>query len=271
MYGCGPTMGTCAVDPKGTFKTLAACSPTCSLYSCSLTTGKCAADAKGTQSQAACTAACTATPPTPAPTPCTKALDVLFLVDASSSIGGANFAQMRAGMAAIAGGLVVSRAGVHVAAYTFSSSGARHRGFGLLNHTDGTAAVQAALQQLPDTGGATYTGEAISWAMRNVFTYAGGARPSAQAQPIMIIVTDGKPDDGVKAPADAAKAAGLKVMCIGVGGTYDEHSLEQMASTPFKDYIYGLKSYDPSEIAAELVAIACGNTTAAAPAAAARR
>ena len=45
-------------------------------------------------------------------------------------------------------------------------------------------------------------------------------------------------------------------MCIGVGGTYDEHSLEQMASTPFKDYIYGLKSYDPSEIAAELVAIA---------------
>jgi uncharacterized protein YegL len=198
------------------------------------------------------------------------ALDVLFLVDASSSIGGANFAQMRAGMAVITGGLVVSPAGVHVAAYTFSSSGAPHHGFGLLDHTDGAAAVQAALQQLPDTGGATYTGEAISWAMRNVFTYAGGARPSAQAQPIMIIITDGKPDDGVKAPADAAKAAGLKVMCIGVGGTYDEHSLEQMASTPFKDYIYGLKSYDPSEIAAELVAIACGNTTVAAPAAAAR-
>lgn len=121
--------------------------------------------------------------------------------------------------------------------------------------------MQAALQQLPDTGGKTYTGAAISWVMHNVFTYAGGARPSTQAQPIMIIVTDGKPDDVVKAPADAAKAAGIKVMCIGVGGTYDEHSLEQMASTPFDDYIYGLQSYDPSKIVAELLAIACGNKT----------
>ena len=185
---------------------------------------------------------------------------MLFLVDSSGSIGKINYKKMGTGMAAIVGGLIVGPTQVHVAAYTFDSEFAQHHGFGLVKYTT-TAEVQSAIESLPYDAGSTFTGHAITWANSHVFSPSGGQRKDAQ--PVMVIITDGEPDDNVKAPANAAKAAGIKIFCIGVGNTYNLKSLQQMASTPFSDHIYGLKSYDPSEVAAEIIATACGNSTTA--------
>jgi len=189
---------------------------------------------------------------TPAPTPCKKPLDVLFLVDSSGSIGDTNYKIMGKAMGEIVDGLQVGPAEVHVAAWTFADGHGRdHDGFGFTKYLT-THSVAANIQSLRYFHGSTHTGDAISWTLMSQWPTA-----RSTVQHAMIILTDGKPQDSVAAPAAAARALGIKVFSVGVGGTYNMASLRSMASQPYSDYVYGLKNFDVAQIKAKLIDIAC--------------
>jgi collagen type VI alpha len=170
---------------------------------------------------------------------CKQPLDVLFLVDSSGSIGTTNFHAMRDGMAAIVdNGLNVAPKWVHVAAWTFSGKTNKHNGFGFTKYQN-NALVDSGLTSLPYDHGRTATGQALSWTLSTQWPTA-----RKNVSHAMIVITDGKPQDSVSAPAAKARAQGIKVFAIGVGGTYNLASLKSMASQPYSDYVYTMKNFD---------------------------
>lgn len=196
-------------------------------------------------------------PPPPPPGPCTKPLDVLFLVDSSASIGDHNYKKMGEGMATIVkDGLKISQKQVNVAAWTFSGPFDSHKGFDFTQYlTD--AGVEGAISSLHYDSGSTATGEAISWTLKQQWPKA-----RSNVKHAMIIVTDGKPQDDVRRPSEDARNQGIKMFAIGVGGTYNLQSLQEMASQPYKDYVYTLQDFELAKVTKELIKIACDNTTA---------
>merc|ERR1719163_1115504 len=94
---------------------------------------------------------------------------------------------------------------------------------------------------------------------------AGGRRKAAGVPAAMIIVTDGKPNGEVstlaKTAADAAKADGVKIFSIGVGGTYNLQNLKDMASTPHSNHVYELSTFDVSQFKEQLLTTICTEAT----------
>merc|ERR1711937_730810 len=120
--------------------------------------------------------------------------------------------------------------------------------------------VESAISNLRYTRGTTYTGDVIQWTLDNQWPKA---RPKVHHA--MVILTDGKPSDSVSGPSAMARAQGIKMFTIGVGGSYNTNSLKQMASQPYSDYVYGLKDFDLKKISQKLIDIACNRTNVEAP------
>ncbi|KAI1231308.1 hypothetical protein IHE44_0008249, partial [Lamprotornis superbus] len=69
------------------------------------------------------------------------------------------------------------------------------------------------------------------------------ARPSLQ---VAIVVTDGRPQDGVQDVSARARAAGIEIFAIGVGRV-DMGTLRQMASEPLDEHVDYVESYSAIE------------------------
>ena len=105
----------------------------------------------------------------------------------------------------------------------------------------------------------TATCAAIEWAMSTGFSAERGERPGAKN--VMIVMTDGKPTDNknhkLAQLSAAARASGIHIMSIGIGGTYDMKSLQVMATQPYADNVFGIKTYNPSTVASQVINSAC--------------
>jgi hypothetical protein len=204
---------------------------------------------------------------TPAPTPCNKAIDLFFLVDDSHSIGQENWPSVQQGMAAIVGNLQINPQNVQLAAETFDYKD-HFVGFDFLNYTD-TASAAKAINQLSgiSTTLGTYTCAAISEGHQQLMQ-GNGAR--ANAKKVMVVFTDGKPTGGPKKKKDACKGknalanvlkaardAGILMMSVGIGGTYDMNSLQTMATKPYSKNVFGIKGYNPGIVAQQIIDSAC--------------
>jgi uncharacterized protein YegL len=204
--------------------------------------------------------------PTPAPTPCTKSIDLLFLIDDSNSITSKHWPQVQQGVVSIIQGLDIADDKVRVSAATFDYEVARH-GFNFTAYHSTASAAAAVPTTLPwdKHKSNTDTCQAMQWAPTSGFSQARGAR--ADAKRVMVVMTDGKPTDctaGKKmnlAKLSAAARETIHIISIGIGGTYDTKSLQTMATQPYSDNVFGVKSYDPSTVAQEIIQSACLNTT----------
>lgn len=63
---------------------------------------------------------------------------------------------------------------------------------------------------------------------------------------VAIVVTDGRPQDGVQDVSARARAAGIEIFAIGVGRV-DMHTLRQIASEPLDDHVDYVESYSVIE------------------------
>lgn len=63
---------------------------------------------------------------------------------------------------------------------------------------------------------------------------------------VAIVVTDGRPQDGVQDVSARARAAGIEIFAIGVGRV-DMHTLRQMASQPLDEHVDYVESYSVIE------------------------
>ncbi|KAK9529079.1 hypothetical protein VZT92_013196 [Zoarces viviparus] len=159
-----------------------------------------------------------------------QAADIVFLVDGSSSIGRANFLQVKGFIAGI----------IKPYASSVSESGIR---FGVIQYSDtsrveftfstylvGTELVNA-VENLNYKGGNTRTGAGLKFVADNFFNPAS----SRDVAKITILITDGKSQDSVEEPAQKLRSQGVHVYAVGIKSA-DMNELAKIASQPVGDF-----------------------------------
>uniref|UniRef100_A0A5F9C4D6 Matrilin 1 n=1 Tax=Oryctolagus cuniculus TaxID=9986 RepID=A0A5F9C4D6_RABIT len=64
---------------------------------------------------------------------------------------------------------------------------------------------------------------------------------------VVIVVTDGRPQDSVRDVSERARASGVELFAIGVGGRVDKATLRQIASEPQDEHVDYVESYSVIE------------------------
>uniref|UniRef100_A0AAY3ZZ33 Cochlin n=1 Tax=Denticeps clupeoides TaxID=299321 RepID=A0AAY3ZZ33_9TELE len=167
---------------------------------------------------------------------CYNAVNLGFLIDGSSSVGEANFRTVLEFVASVARSFDVSDVGARVGAVQFTYD--QRLEFGLNDHTTKEQALQA-LRRIPYMSGGTATGDAITYAVRNLFQKR---RPGSAGRNFLVVVTDGQSYDDVRGPARAAHKEGITVFSVGVAwAPLDD--LRSMASEPKESHTFFTREF----------------------------
>ncbi|XP_047184536.1 collagen alpha-1(XII) chain isoform X3 [Scophthalmus maximus] len=164
--------------------------------------------------------------------------DVVFLVDGSWSVGRPNFKYIRNFLSAAAGAFQIGEDRSRVAVVQYS--GDARTEFNLNRHLTRPALLRA-VGSLPYKGGATMTGDALDYVLRNTFTEAAGARKIFPK--VLVIITDGKSEDAVESQARRLRSDGVEIFVLGIQQA-DEAEMKLMASTPHRSHIYNVANFD---------------------------
>ncbi|KAI4827322.1 hypothetical protein KUCAC02_030725, partial [Chaenocephalus aceratus] len=159
-----------------------------------------------------------------------QAADIVFLVDGSSSIGRANFLQVKGFMTGIVKPFAsfVSETGIRFGAIQYSDTSRVE--FKLTTYLDGTDLVNA-VESLNYKGGNTRTGAGLKFVADNFFNPAS----SRDVPKITILITDGKSQDSVQEPAQKLRSQGVHVFAVGIKSA-DRSELSQISSQPSSDF-----------------------------------
>lgn len=104
--------------------------------------------------------------------------------------------------------------------------------------------VKRAARNIRYLGGNTMTGEAISYTTSNIFIERNGARPQAKGvQRVAILLTDGRSQDYVLEPSQAAAKAGIRMFAVGIGEALKEE-LEEIAATPKNAHVFHVTDFN---------------------------
>ncbi|KAK7493781.1 hypothetical protein BaRGS_00014922 [Batillaria attramentaria] len=167
--------------------------------------------------------------------------DILFIVDASGSVGQANFDKTLDFVKSMVSGFNIGPNDVQIGMLTFDSK--PYLQFHL-NKFDNKQDILHAVDQTHYTKGSTYTHLALKYAADTAFTAANGARPNAAK--IAIVITDGKSsnDAATAQQAQHLRDMGVTVFSIGVGNGPDEAELKAMATDPDNQHVFVVNNFD---------------------------
>ncbi|BFZ22806.1 hypothetical protein BsWGS_25845 [Bradybaena similaris] len=162
-------------------------------------------------------------------TKCTAPVDILFALDAASSIGAENFQTQQRFVAKLTQHFKVGPRGALFAGLLFATD--VRKLFDLDTYTS-RPDVAAALLAAPYIEGETNTHLALKYIVANrMFSAGSGGRPNAPD--VVVVVTDGSAskEQTTKAAADSLKARGVEVFAVGVGEQADLQQLVALASS----------------------------------------
>ncbi|KAK7915722.1 hypothetical protein WMY93_011483 [Mugilogobius chulae] len=165
-------------------------------------------------------------------------VDLVFLIDSSRSVRPHEFETMRKFMIDILNELDIGLDATRVGVVQYSSQVRTE--FSLNTHSKMDAIVKNINEIIPLAQG-TMTGLAIKYVMNNAFTEAEGDRPKIPN--VVVIVTDGRPQDRVAEVAAEARDKGIEIFAVGVARA-DMTSLRAMASPPFEDHVFLVETFD---------------------------
>ena len=156
----------------------------------------------------------------------TGMLSIMFLLDASGSIGNSNFAIMRTVTADAA--VTFAMMGARVGVVRFSST-AQTAVVVPLQEWQNTAQLRTNIEAIAFSGGGTDTGTGITTA---------AAALGSEGIRIIILFTDGQANSRQAAinAADAAKLDGISIYAGGIGTGVVEEELNSLASDPPEDF-----------------------------------
>uniref|UniRef100_A0A8C6E4J9 von Willebrand factor n=1 Tax=Moschus moschiferus TaxID=68415 RepID=A0A8C6E4J9_MOSMO len=162
--------------------------------------------------------------PTLAPAPdCSQPLDVVLLLDGSSTSPASYFDKMKSFAKAF-----ISKANLpqltQVSVLQYGSITNIDVSWNV--HAD-TAHLLSLVEPMQREGGPSQVGEALSFAVRYITSQVHGARPGA-SKAVVILVT-GSSMDSVEAAAAAARSNRVAVFPIGIGDQYDAAQLRVLA------------------------------------------
>ena len=158
------------------------------------------------------------------------AADIVFLVDASSSVGDTHFGQQMDFIHTIATQVDYDNGGIRFGVSTFSS--AAHVHFNL-NATSDLTSLQRELRAIPYLFGSTNTAEGIRKVRTEMFTEALGDRPKIPN--ILILLTDGLSNINSERTISEAKLArqeNIYILTVGIGLGSETYEIDDIATPP---------------------------------------
>lgn len=169
-----------------------------------------------------------------------RPLDLVFIVDSSRSVRPEEFEKVKIFLSEMIDTLDVGERTTRVAVMNYASTVKVE--FPLRTYFD-KASLKEAVSRIEPLSAGTMTGLAIQAAMDEVFTKEMGTRPAALNIPkVVIVVTDGRPQDQVQDVAASARTAGIEIYAVGVGRV-DMQSLRAMASQPLDEHVFYVETY----------------------------
>ncbi|XP_015669852.1 collagen alpha-6(VI) chain-like [Protobothrops mucrosquamatus] len=160
--------------------------------------------------------------------------DIVFLVDESTRIGQKNFQLIRTFLLKIINALEIASDDVRVALVLYSD---KPRLEFSLNTFEDKSEVMNYLKRLPYRGGQTYTGAAIDFLKKKVFTKRAGSRKSQGVQQLAVVITDGQSLDDFIVPASKLRRAGVTVYAVGIQNISASSQLYKIASYPPRKHV----------------------------------
>uniref|UniRef100_A0A8C3YRT1 von Willebrand factor A domain containing 2 n=1 Tax=Catagonus wagneri TaxID=51154 RepID=A0A8C3YRT1_9CETA len=139
-------------------------------------------------------------------------LDLVFMLDASASVGPENFARMQSFLRSCALQFDVNPDVTQMGLVVYGSQ--VQTAFGLDTHLTRTAVLRA-MSQAPYLGGAGSAGTVLLHIYDKVMTVQTGARPGVPK--VVIVVTGGQGAEDAAVPAQKLRDNGVSVLVVGVG------------------------------------------------------
>ncbi|KAL4662528.1 hypothetical protein H8957_014486 [Semnopithecus entellus] len=174
----------------------------------------------------------------------TRPTDLVFVVDSSRSVWPVEFEKVKVFLSQVIESLDVGPNATRVGMVNYASTVKQE--FSLRAHVSKAALLQAVRRIQPLSTG-TMTGLAIQFAITKAFSDAEGGRPrSPDISKVVIVVTDGRPQDSVQDVSARARASGVELFAIGVGRV-DKATLRQIASEPQDEHVDYVESYSVIE------------------------
>jgi len=188
---------------------------------------------------------------------CSQPADIAFLLDDSRSIWGPDFTKMLSFCKQLLSEFTVGPGAVRVAAATFSRGVKEQWGFGQYTSQGQLTTAFDAIQQ--SNGDMTETWLGLDFIRQTTFNSSTQGVPK-----ILIVITDGVSHDRVKTfnAAQAAQAAGIEMMVIGVGDDrMDKQQLQEIANPHADDHFFTVTQFpDLSNIESLVAQRACAIT-----------
>lgn len=169
--------------------------------------------------------------------------DIVFLVDASGSIGERNFQQIRDFLHSIVEAMDVDEKKVRIGMVLYST---KPQVEFYLNSFKNKNDMLQHIEILPYKRGLTYTGMAIDYTKTHVFNKNVGCRAENGIQQIAIIVTDGKSLDDVLVPAANLHSEGVTVYAVGIQDAKITE-LKNIASHPAEEHVCFVQNFQQLE------------------------
>ena len=181
-------------------------------------------------------------------------LDIIFVLDASGSVGSENFNNLLNFVANLTSNLKVSPSETHVGVVRYTSSAQFVIELGSISDP---VQLDTAIRNIEYTGGGTATGMAIELAHLQGFN---NSQRFQRVASVMVVLTDGDTSEGVQPSITAAVAIddGIQILAIGIGSGVDLSELNSFASDPnFVFQIDDFSQADFDSITQPVIGAAC--------------
>uniref|UniRef100_A0A6I8PHD8 Matrilin 2 n=1 Tax=Ornithorhynchus anatinus TaxID=9258 RepID=A0A6I8PHD8_ORNAN len=173
-----------------------------------------------------------------------KRLDLIFVIDSSRSVRPHDFEKVKEFIVTILQFLDVAPDVTRVGLIQYGSTVKNE--FSLKTYGR-KSEVERAVKVMKRLGTGTMTGLAIQYAVNIAFSESEGARPLRENVPrIIMIVTDGRPQDPVAEVAAKARNSGILIFAIGVGQV-DYNTLKSIGSKPHQDHVFLVANFSQIE------------------------
>ncbi|XP_008979119.3 vitrin isoform X2 [Callithrix jacchus] len=140
-------------------------------------------------------------------------VDLSFLIDGSASIGKRRFRIQKQLLADVAQALDIGPAGPLMGVVQYGDNPATH--FNLKTHMN-SQDLKTAIEKIPQRGGLSNVGRAISFVTKNFFSKANGNRSGAPN--VVVVMVDGWPTDKVEEASRLARESGINIFFITIEG-----------------------------------------------------
>ncbi|XP_021374100.1 mucin-22-like [Mizuhopecten yessoensis] len=163
--------------------------------------------------------------------------DVVFLLDASGSVGSSNFVLMKFFIKNITAKILLGPTAIQVSVVTFASV-PRYEFW--LNEHYGALTLNPAIDSIVYTNAGTYIASGLQYVRDYALVTANGAR--ADSEKVVILMTDGQSFDNSATIANTLRNDSVLVACVGIGTGINTVQLNEIAYN--SSYIFNATSFN---------------------------